>query len=70
MKTKGSSRRRLPEEIADSMAAVLDFFWQDEAKDYLSRSREEQHQHIFNDMLAVRQWLAARTRNSLQGTRR
>jgi hypothetical protein len=70
MKTKGGPRRRLPEDIAEAMTVVLDFFWQDQAKDYLSRNREDQQHHVFCEMLTVRRWLTARQRNSAQGTRR
>lgn len=54
---KSTHRRRLPRQIAHAIAAILDYHWQDEARDYLSRTREEQATHIFNDMLAVRHWL-------------
>jgi hypothetical protein len=55
-----SQRKRLPDNVADAMAAVIEFFWMDEAKDYLARDREGQKEHIFNEMLTVRQWLAGR----------
>lgn len=55
-----TQRRRLPEHIAQAMTAILDYLWQAEARDYLSRSREDQEGHIFNAMLTVRQWLRAR----------
>lgn len=53
-------RRRMPEHVADAMAAILDYLWQDEVKDYLARTREEQANHIFTELLTVRQWLDRR----------
>jgi hypothetical protein len=55
-----TQRRRLPDHIAASMTAILDFLWQQEAQDYLSRSSEDQEGHIFNDMLTIRNWLTPR----------
>jgi hypothetical protein len=60
MKTNPSLRRRLPEHITEAIEIVLDHFWQDEARDYLARSRDEQEGHVFTAMLAIRQWLAGR----------
>lgn len=57
---KATSRRRLPEHVADAMHAILDYLWQDEAEDYLLSSLEVQSGHVFQDMLTVRQWLDRR----------
>ncbi|HEY4307986.1 MAG TPA: hypothetical protein VGN12_00915 [Pirellulales bacterium] len=56
--TRAMPRRRLPDHIAEAMAVILDYVWQKEAQDYLSKSREEQEGHIFTDVLTVRQWLS------------
>lgn len=53
-------RRRMPEHIAEAMHTILDYLWQDEAKDYLARTREDQATHIFTELLTVRQWLDRR----------
>jgi hypothetical protein len=50
--------RRLPSRISEAIEAVLDHFWQDEARDYVASERASQRNHIFNEMLTVRQWLA------------
>jgi hypothetical protein len=55
--TEAKPRRRLPAHVAEAMAAILEYLWQAEAKDYLSRNREEQEGHIFVEMLNVRNWL-------------
>lgn len=58
MKTAPAPRRRLPDHVAEAIAAVIEFFWMEQTKDYLARNREEQQKHIFNEMLTVRQWLS------------
>lgn len=58
--TKPNPRRRMPEHVAQAVEAILDYLWQDEAKDYLNQSGEEQREHIFNEMLFVRNWLTPR----------
>ena len=58
-------RPRLPEHVAEAIEAILDHFWQDEARDYLARSRSEQEDHVFTKMLMARQWFTC-FRNSLQ----
>ena len=50
-------RRRMPDHVADAITAIIEFFWMDESRDYLSRPRDEQKGHIFNEMLTVQQWL-------------
>ncbi len=62
-----TQRRRMPNHIAEAMTAVLDYLWQDEAKDYVSRSREDQEGHIFNEMLTVRNWLTPRRQQQGEG---
>ena len=59
MVNKNLQRRRLPDRVADAMAAIVEFFWMDEAKDYLACDEEGQRQHIFNQFLTVRQWLTS-----------
>jgi hypothetical protein len=60
MTANSHRRRRLPEQVAQAMTEILDYLWQEEAQDYLSRSREDQKGHIFNEMLTVRNWLTPR----------
>jgi len=60
--TAAKGRRRLPDHIAAAMTAILDYLWQGEAQDYVSRGSEDQEGHIFNEMLTVRQWLAQSSR--------
>ena len=57
MKIAKGQRRRLPDRVADAMEAILDYLWEDEAMDWLTRSREEQSHHVFGHMLTVRKWL-------------
>lgn len=57
-----TQRRRMPSHVANGMTLILDYLWQDEARDYLGRSPDEQADHVFQHMLAVRQWLDRRDR--------
>jgi hypothetical protein len=51
------ARRRLPEQVAEAMNAILEYLWSDEARNYVNASRAEQVGHIFQEMLTVRHWL-------------
>lgn len=57
MMTAQSPRRRLPDQIAEAIAVIIERFWEDQIKDFLAGDRETQRRHIFNEMLTVRQWL-------------
>lgn len=64
MNTLNERRRRLPDHVADAMTAILDHFWQEEARHYLACSQDEQDGHIFSEMLAVRRWLTGKSAGS------
>jgi hypothetical protein len=57
MKTNAQSRRRLPHHVAEAIAAILDYLWEDEMRDYLTQPRTKQDTHIFNELLSLRKWL-------------
>ena len=57
MTTAQGPRRRLPDHVAEAIAAIVDSFWLNQMKDYLSNDEAGQRRHIFNEMLTVRQWL-------------
>lgn len=61
MTTAQGPRRRLPDHVAEAIAAIVDCFWVNQMKDYLASDREGQRRHIFNEMLTVRQWLSHQT---------
>lgn len=66
---RSNTRRRLPDQVAEAMKAVLDYLWQEEAQDYLARGQEEQEGHIFLEMLLIRQWLMKGRTTLRQGER-
>lgn len=58
MRANKSTRRRLPDHVVTAIETVLEHFWQEQAQDYLSGTREHQATHVFTEMLTVRQWLS------------
>lgn len=60
MRIDAHQRRRLPEHVAEAIATILEYLWDQEMRDYLARTPEEQETHIFNELLLVRQFLQGR----------
>jgi Trm5-related predicted tRNA methylase len=60
MKIDAYQRRRLPEQVAEAVATILEYLWDHELRDYLGRAPEEQETHILNELLLVRQFLQGR----------
>jgi len=46
----------------EALQAVIDFFYDDEARDYRSRQPLERAGHIFADLSVLASWLAERKR--------
>ena len=67
LKSTNHRRPRLPKQIEDSMNNILDMLWEDEMRDYLGRSRADQDGHVFEEMLAVRQWFVLQRRKDQGG---
>lgn len=57
MRARDQRRRRLPTYVAEAMRAVLNDGWQRAASDYARCPSAQQAEHIFQQMMTVRQWL-------------
>jgi hypothetical protein len=57
----GPASRYIPirEQIAEAVQRIVDYNWDDEARDY-EEHREDGEAHIFSDLSLVRNWLGVR----------
>ena len=46
----------VPQAILDDMIEILDYLWDDEKQDYLSRDEQDREGHIFAVLQSVRGW--------------
>ena len=47
----------LPKHVLFSISRILDYFWDDEFRDYYAMPREERESHIFKDIQSVLYWM-------------
>lgn len=52
-----ASPYRLPPVIREALRAVIDYLYDDEAEDFQTLTKCEQHGHIFGHVLTLNRWL-------------
>ncbi|MDZ4849684.1 MAG: hypothetical protein SGI77_10345 [Pirellulaceae bacterium] len=57
---KPEGTARAPLSVMNAIAAIVDFYWNDEFQHYASMSKEERKgkRHIFQEFNVVRRWLS------------